>query len=76
MDHNEKRTSLFLGTQPQKQYVFRRVLLESLAVGCDVYLSEGELLLQNFAPPGTPPQIRINDQRKYEGWKHEKRQPS
>lgn len=57
-------------------YSVRRVLIESIDGGTDVFVSEGSLL-KNQVPiqnvPNMPPLMRtaIEDQRKYEGWKHE-----
>lgn len=54
-------------TQP---YSFRRGLIESIYNGTDVYVSEGELVKQMFAP-GMAPQPNMSDNRFFEGWKHE-----
>lgn len=53
-------------------YSFRRVLLESTTGGCDVFLTEGVLNKVQIPPqPGIPPQTAINDNRVFEGWRHE-----
>jgi hypothetical protein len=64
-----------LGANPTAVYQARRVLIESVAGGTDVYLSEGTLnrQLQTMQQPGLPPiqNVVINDQRTFEGWRHE-----
>jgi hypothetical protein len=65
-----------LGATNSATYSARRVLIESIDGGTDVYLSEGTLTkqLQNIMqPPPLPPiqNILINDQRNFEGWRHE-----
>jgi hypothetical protein len=65
-----------LGATNTATYSARRVLIESVDGGTDVYLSEGTLVkqLQNIMqPPPLPPiqNIIINDQRSFEGWRHE-----
>jgi len=57
-------------------YSCRRVLLESLDGGTDVYVTEGELIKANQVinqPPPLPPITRstIENQMNFEGWKHE-----
>lgn len=52
-------------------YSFRRVLIESLNNGTDVFLSEGELTKTSISMPGMAPQVNLNDNRTFEGWKHE-----
>lgn len=52
------------------QYTHRRSLIESIAGGCDVFLSEGTLLKQTI-PTGSVQQTIIQDNRQFEGWKHE-----
>lgn len=65
-----------LGKNNQADYSCRRVLVESLIGGTDVFVSEGTLirttqLIQQA--PNIPPiqRVMIEDQRKFEGWKHE-----
>lgn len=65
-----------LGNNPTKNYVARRVLIESTTGGTDVFMSEGTLTRQKLTiqpNPGMPPvqQIVTQDQRRFEGWKHE-----
>ena len=60
------------GTDDHYFYSYRRVLVESLSNGTDVFLSEGRLMKQSFIPgPNMPPQINLSDNRIFEGWKHE-----
>jgi len=64
--------NLFLGSNANKKYLHRRVLLESVEGGCDVFVSEGTLQrTQVQLQPGLPPQIAVNDQRIFEGWRRE-----
>jgi len=65
-----------LGGVATKNYVCRRVLLESVEGGTDVYVTEGTLIKStqviNQQPP-LPPITRsvIENQMSFEGWKHE-----
>lgn len=60
------------GTDDHYFYSYRRVLVESLSNGTDVFLSEGRLMKQSFIPgPNMPPHINFSDNRIFEGWKHE-----
>ncbi len=68
--------NLELGAESFKNYTCRRVLLESIEGGTDVYLTEGTLIkkevnmLQNQElPPIT--RTAIENQMNFEGWKHE-----
>ena len=64
--------NLYLGSEQSKQYQHRRVLLESVNGGCDVFVSEGILQrTQIHSQQGILPQMAINDQRLFEGWRHE-----
>lgn len=68
--------NMILGTNSQMNYSCRRALIESIAGGTDVFVSEGTLLRNNqIIPqdPNLPPiqRVVIEDQRKFEGWKHE-----
>ncbi len=62
----------YLGVDNEKQYEHRRVLLESVNGGCDIFVSKG-LLTKHELPvmQGVPLQIAFNDQRLFEGWHHE-----
>lgn len=65
-----------LGGVATKTYACRRVLLESIEGGTDVYVTEGTLIKStqviNQHPP-LPPITRsvIENQMNFEGWKHE-----
>lgn len=64
--------NFILNGEQQKQYSNRRVLLESIYGGCDVFVSEGTLIRQNILDNnGAIVQTMINDNRSYEGWRHE-----
>ncbi|MEQ8425199.1 MAG: hypothetical protein RIA63_10855, partial [Cyclobacteriaceae bacterium] len=65
-----------LGASNNANYSARRGLIESIPGGTDVYISEGTLVKQQqniMQPPPLPPiqNIIINDQRNFEGWRHE-----
>jgi hypothetical protein len=68
--------NIILGNNNQASYSCRRALIESLMEGTDVFVSEGilnkttQLLPQ---APGLPPiqRMMVEDQRNFEGWKHE-----
>lgn len=67
---------LELGVNNNADYKCRRVLLESLDGGTDVYVTEGSLTKINQIipqPPPLPPLNRsaIENKMKFEGWKHE-----
>lgn len=63
---------MFLGQQTQSAYVFRRVILESVAGGSHGYFSEGSLTRRQFQmQPGGPPQVGVDDNRTFEGWRHD-----
>ena len=69
-------TNILLGNNNQADYSCRRALVESIAGGTDVFVSEGTLLRNTQMiqqAPNIPPiqRIVIEDQRKFEGWKHE-----
>lgn len=68
--------NLVLGANNNANYTCRRVLLESIDGGTDVYVTEGALTKTNQTinqPPPLPPLIRsaIENQMNFEGWKHE-----
>ncbi len=65
---NAYNPNIILATTNPHTYSLRRALIESVEGGSDVFLSEGTLSKQNL-PNG---QIAIQDQRTFEGWKHEK----
>ncbi len=58
---------ILLSTSSPLNYSLRRAIIESVAGGCDVFLSEGTLSKTQL-PTG---QFVINDARSFEGWKHE-----
>ena len=65
-----------LANQHTATYTVRRCLIESIDGGTDVYLSEGQLIKNQAPVPqpnGMPPIVRtaIEDQRNFEGWRHE-----
>lgn len=68
--------NVLLGNNNQTTYNVRRSIIESIEGGTDVYVSEGHLI-KNQTPiqmaPNLPPimQTAIQDNRKYDGWKHE-----
>ena len=55
----------YLGADSSKEYTIKRTLIESLEGGTDCFVSEGR-----FAKIELPPQMGIQDQRIFEGWKH------
>lgn len=64
---------VLLGNANSYAYSFRRALIESLSGGCDVFVSEGTLIKQTIAAGPVPVQQTIvQDNRQFEGWKHEK----
>lgn len=68
---NSYNPALILNGTNNYPYSFRRVLIESLNNGTDVFLSEGELTKTSIAMSGMAPQVNLNDNRTFEGWKHE-----
>ena len=67
---------VIIGASPSLNYSARRALIESIDGGTDVFLSEGTLVkhVQTInQPPPLPPiqRIAVEDQRRFEGWKHE-----
>ena len=69
---NSYNPAIILNGANNYPYSFRRVLIESINNDTDVFLSEGELVKQSFIPaPGMAPQIKLSDNRIFEGWKHE-----
>lgn len=73
---NPYNPNILLNQQNPYRYSFRRGLIESLYNGTDVYLSEGELALRpvggGMSPMGAVPvQNQLQDNRIFEGWRHE-----
>ena len=58
---------IIIGSQQKKDYSCRRVLIESISCGTDVYLSKGSLIKPN---PQSQPTF-VEDNRIFEGWSHE-----
>jgi hypothetical protein len=67
---NQYDPKILLATANPVNYSFRRGLIESIAGGCDVFLSTGILSKQNVLINGIQ-QAAIQDNRTFEGWKHE-----
>jgi hypothetical protein len=68
--------NLILGANTTTNYSCRRVLLESIEGGTDVYVSEGSLVktIQTINQPNNLPPINrtaIENQLNFEGWRHE-----
>ncbi len=68
--------NLILGVNQTATYTCRRVLIESIEAGTDVFLSEGEIVKQQQQIPQQPPlpplqRTIIDDNRSFEGWRHE-----
>jgi hypothetical protein len=58
------------GNNPHN-YKLRRGLIESLSGGCHCYISEGILSAQQMQlAPHLPPQEALQDEKRFEGWKH------
>lgn len=68
--------NLILGANQSANYSCRRILIESVGGGTDVFVSEGSVVKQQQAIPQQPPlpplqRTIIDDNRTFEGWKHE-----
>lgn len=68
--------NLILGANQLANYSCRRILIESIDGGTDVFVSEGNIVKQQQAIPQQPPlpplqRTIIDDNRTFEGWKHE-----
>lgn len=68
--------NLILGANTTTTYNCRRVLLESIDGGTDIYVSEGTLVktIQTINQPNNLPPINrtaIENQLNFEGWRHE-----
>jgi hypothetical protein len=63
--------NMILGSNNQTNYVFRRALIESVGGGSHVFVSEGELRRQTITAPTGVTQLVIQDNRRFEGWRHE-----
>jgi hypothetical protein len=62
-----------IGAGNQASYAVRRVLIESLQGGTDVFVSEGTLNKTQVQIPNAPGvlQTAYQDNRRFEGWKNE-----
>lgn len=61
--------AVVLGGRPVAPYAFRRGLVESLAGGCHVFVTEGSI---KAVPPGPAAILGgIQNQTTFEGWRHE-----
>jgi hypothetical protein len=58
-----------LGTEKKKNYSFKRALIESLSHGTNIYISEGELILNEIRTPDGAVHRSIQDNRFFEGWR-------
>lgn len=72
---NPYNPNILLNQQNPYHYTFRRGLIESLYNGTDVYVSEGDLSITKVGGMGPmgpmPVQNQLQDNRIFEGWKHE-----
>ena len=73
---NPYNPNILLNQQTPYHYTFRRGLIESLYNGTDAYISEGDLSMTKvggvMGPMGPMPlQNQLQDNRIFEGWKHE-----
>lgn len=72
---NRYDPNVLLGNKNTLNYSFRRALIESIHGGTDVFVSEGIITKKPIpiSQPGLPTLTRtaIEDQRIFEGWKHE-----
>ena len=59
-----------LGNNSQHDYTFKRGLIESIAGGSDACISRGTLYKRTIPTPQGN-QTGIEDQRRFEGWKHD-----
>jgi hypothetical protein len=63
--------NMILGADNNKNYVFRRALIESVDGGSHVFMSEGELIRQPMQIQPGINQLAIRDNRSFEGWRYE-----
>ena len=72
---NPYNPNILLNQQNPYHYTFRRGLIEALYNGTDVYVSEGDLSITKVGGMGPmgpmPVQNQLQDNRIFEGWKHE-----
>jgi len=69
--NNKFDAGVELGAGITKPYSYPRALLESISGGSNKFISEGVLMKQQVTTP-TGIVDGINDQRTFEGWRHEK----
>jgi hypothetical protein len=60
-----------LGGQPQATYAARRALVDSVPGGTDIFVSEGIIAQRQIQIQPGVTQLAFEDQRTYEGWRHE-----
>ncbi|WP_299529061.1 serine protease [Ulvibacterium sp.] len=63
--------NVVIGDKKQASYQLRRALIESLELGCDVFVSEGKLTKTEIKTDPNNIQTIIQDQRTFEGWRQE-----
>jgi len=63
--------NMVLGGQQQVTYGFKRALIESNQAGSHYFISEGILTKQQAQTQPGIVQITLQDQRTFEGWRHE-----
>lgn len=73
--------NLELGGNTNLTYSCRRLLIESIEGGTDVYVTDGELMKKTIdipQPPPLPPLQRtvVENQSVFEGWRHEESPPN
>lgn len=61
-----------IGSQQEYRYLFRRALIESINGGSDAFVSEGILKKNQInLQQGLPLKTAIEDDRTFEGWRHD-----
>ncbi len=60
-----------LAGQPHVDYEFRRALIESVAGGSHVFISQGQLAQRQVQTGPGIVQMAVDDRRTLEGWRHE-----
>lgn len=69
--NNPYNPNMILGDVDQQEYSLRQALIESLPTGTHVFCKEGVLRRLRGTDQRGMPQILINDQLSFQGWKHE-----
>lgn len=67
---NPYNPEIILGSNPTANYSCRRCILESVQGGTDVLISEG-VLTKQVVPTPAGNKLMIQDNRVFEGWRHE-----